>query len=82
MAAGVPVVASNVHGILDYVIDGETGFTCSPDDVNGFASAILKLSNNYKLRLSMINKCRESVLKFDKSNSLSEMYKIYKEVLL
>lgn len=24
MAAGVPLISSNVHGILDYVIDGET----------------------------------------------------------
>ena len=28
MAAGVPLVSSNVHGILDYVVDGKTGYAC------------------------------------------------------
>ena len=42
MAAGVPLVSSNVHGILDYVIDGKTGYTCDPDDLDGFAMAIDK----------------------------------------
>lgn len=43
LAAGKPVVASGVHGIKDYVIDGETGICCSPTDVNAFKEAILKL---------------------------------------
>ncbi|MCR4661256.1 MAG: glycosyltransferase family 4 protein [Clostridia bacterium] len=81
MAAGVPLVSSNVHGILDYVIDGKTGFACSPNDVNAFAAAIKKLSSDEKLRKSMEINCREQVKKFDISNALNEMWSIYKEIL-
>lgn len=81
MAAGIPLVASNVHGILDYVIDGKTGFTAAPNDVNGFAKAIKKLADNPALRESMKKDCLEAVAPFDISNALKVMWDIYKEIL-
>lgn len=81
MAAGIPLVASNVHGILDYVIDGKTGFTAAPNDVNGFAKAIKKLADNPTLRESMKKDCLEAVVPFDISNALKVMWDIYKEIL-
>lgn len=81
MAAGIPLVASNVHGILDYVIDGKTGFTAAPNDVNGFAKAIKKLADNPGLRESMKKDCLEAVAPFDISNALKVMWDIYKEIL-
>ncbi len=81
MAAGVPLVSSNVHGILDYVIDGETGYSCKPNDVDGFASAIKKLVENPALRQKMSKRCVEVVEPFDINNALNEMWKIYNEIL-
>ncbi|MEY8515929.1 glycosyltransferase [Lachnospiraceae bacterium 29-84] len=40
LACGKPMVASDVHGIVDYVIDGITGITCNPNDVNAFSKAV------------------------------------------
>lgn len=82
MAAGVPLVSSNVHGILDYVIDGETGYTCNPDDIEGFAVAINKLATDENLRNEMSKKCVEAVRPFELNHALSEMWKIYDEILL
>lgn len=81
MAAGVPLVSSNVHGILDYVIDGETGFAVAPDDVQGFASAIAKLAGDPTLRESMKEACLNAVAPFELSNALNVMWDIYKETL-
>ena len=81
MAAGVPLVASNVHGILDYVIDGETGYTCNPDDVDSFALAINTLANDISLRDKMKYKCINAVRPFEKNNALNAMWNIYKEIL-
>lgn len=53
MAAGVPLISSNVHGILDYVIDGKTGYALPPEDVDGFAKAINTLANDKNMRESM-----------------------------
>lgn len=53
MGWGKPVIATNVAGIPEQVIHGETGFVCEPGDVNGLASAIEKLCLNKELRNSM-----------------------------
>lgn len=81
MAAGVPLVSSNVHGILDYVINGETGYTCDPDDIIGFSKAIDRLAHDTKLRESMKQKCVETVKPFELHNALRVMWNIYDEIL-
>ncbi len=42
MRAGVPVVASNVGGLPEVVVDGVTGRIVSPNDVEGLRQAILR----------------------------------------
>lgn len=81
MAAGVPLVSSNVHGILDYVIDGETGYACNPEDVDGFAWAIDRLANDATLRSDMKDKCLMAVEPFEIKNALRTMWAIYDEIL-
>lgn len=81
MAAGVPLVSSNVHGILDYSTDGKTGFTCAPDDVDGFAKAIDTLANDKVLRENMKDACLKAVEPFEITNALNVMWDIYKEIL-
>lgn len=81
MAAGVPLVSSNVHGILDYVIDGETGFARKPNDVKGFANAIQLLASSRELRESMKEKCIETTKQFEIEKALTSMWGIYREIL-
>lgn len=79
LASGTPLVASNVHGIKDYMIDSKTGYLCNPYDEVEFSEAILKLTN-CELRNNMIENCIESSRKFDKLISYEQMKKIYEEV--
>ncbi len=81
MAIGLPLVASNVHGILDYVEDGKTGYAVSPDDVDGFAAAILRLVDSPELREKMKPACLAAVEPFDLPNALHAMWEIYRETL-
>lgn len=81
MAAGVPLVSSNVHGILDYVIDGKTGFAIDPKDVDGYAAAIQKLAEEPALRERMRTDCLNAVAPFEISNALRVMWDIYDEIL-
>ena len=81
MAAGVPLVSSNVHGILDYVINEKTGYACNPNSVKEFAIAIEKLANSKKLRESMRANCLKAVEPFEKGNALKVMWEIYNEIL-
>ncbi len=81
MAAGVPLISSNVHGILDYVIDGETGFAVAPDDIDGYAEAIKRLATDGALRERMRHNCVKAVAPFEIGNALNVMWNIYREIL-
>lgn len=81
MSAGVPVVSSNVHGILDYVIDGATGYVCPPLEPLAFAKAFNILIGNAAIAESMKQKCIEEVKQFDIENALRAMKSIYLEAL-
>lgn len=81
MAAGVPLVSSNVHGILDYVKDGVTGYACNPEDYKAFAKAIKTLADDKDLRENMREACIKATAPFEKTNALNVMWDIYKEIL-
>lgn len=80
LASGLPVVASDVHGIVDYITNGEDGYLCSPYDEQGFAEAIKKLSSA-TLRNTMKDKCKKYASQFDKKYSYQKMSEIYNEIL-
>jgi glycosyltransferase involved in cell wall biosynthesis len=50
MAAGLPVVASNVGGVSEVVVDGETGLLVPPSDAQSLAAAIERLLEDPVLR--------------------------------
>ena len=78
LASGLPVVASNVHGIVDYMQDGLNGYLANPYKPEEFAEGIRKLIDLNKIKKEDIIK---SVEKFDNKNSFEQMEKIYKEIL-
>lgn len=53
MACGVPVVASNVGGLPEVVIDGVTGFLHSPDDVQGMADSAVAILSHPEIHARM-----------------------------
>ncbi len=80
LAAGKPLIASNVQGINDYVIDNKTGFVASPYDIEMMATNIRKISNK-SVRDGMIQKCKEIAQKFDIVISIEQRKKIYNDVI-
>ncbi len=50
MACGLPVVATEVAGVPEAVIHGETGWLVDPDDFAGFVEALRRLATDADLR--------------------------------
>ena len=61
MAAGVPVIATKVGGITDFLKDGETGLFCGIDDPKGISEKIELLMKNDELRERIIKKAKQMV---------------------
>ncbi len=78
MASGLPIITSNVNGILDYSVDGLTGFVCDPDDIIGFANAIEKLFEDKVLR----NKISKYNIEKSKDFDIRKVHDIMKMVYL
>ena len=49
MAAGVPVIATDVGGAKEAIVEGETGFLVPPNDTSAIADRISKLLNMNKI---------------------------------
>jgi len=59
MVAGLPVVATPVGGIPDFLKDGETGLFCKIDDPRDLADKIKLLSKNQELRAEIIRRAED-----------------------
>lgn len=62
-AMGLPVIASDVGGVRDGIIDGITGYLVAQKNVENLVVRIRQLSVNLELRCEMGNAGRENVIK-------------------
>lgn len=81
MAAGKPVVATDVRGSRDLVEHGKTGFLVELGDVEGLVSALETLIKNEGLRKSMGKAGLEKIKDYSLDRVLCEMEAIYKRYL-
>ena len=81
MASGLPVVSSNINGILDYMIEGKTGHMCDPKDAAAFARAILDLYHDPEKRREIGTFNVEQAKNFDQSLSVAALEEGYRQLL-
>jgi glycosyltransferase involved in cell wall biosynthesis len=62
MAAGIPVVASDVGGLKEVIDDGATGFLIPPRDTGTLATKIERLASDATLRAKMGEAARAHVI--------------------
>ena len=80
MAAGIPVIAMvPKESEISYIVEEEAcGIVVEPGNINDLLNAILKLKNDFKLRLLMGNNGR---MAFEKKYTTAVVCKIYKSLL-
>ena len=69
MAAGVPVITTNVGNLAEIVDDGKSGILVAPNDERAILEAIEKLSNP-AFRESIIREAQEKAKKFSIENTI------------
>lgn len=76
MAARLPLLTSNIRGVSDYVIDGETGYRYGTEDADGFAAGLLRYLENPGLRSRIGAYNAEAVKKYDIRNIEAEVWRL------
>jgi glycosyltransferase involved in cell wall biosynthesis len=80
---GLPLVAADVPGSRDVVIDGRNGFLVPPGDVAATAAAILRLAAEPELRSRFGQSSRErAVSRFDFEVVAARTLSVYRELLV
>ncbi len=77
-ACGLPVVASRIGGIPEFVEDGRTGFLFAPGDHHELAERIHQLCDDPELRQRMGQEARsKAILRYSTQSLLSEHLGLY-----
>lgn len=77
-SACIPVVSTNVGGVEDIVIHGETGFITEVNEVNLFAEYVVQLIEDKNLRERMGKSGYENVVKrYSKQRLINDMRNLY-----
>jgi glycosyltransferase involved in cell wall biosynthesis len=83
MRAGLPVLATDVDGVREAVVDGETGFTVPRGDVAALEANLRRLLTSPSLRASVGSAGRA---RYERLFSLDAMvhktWGVYREVLI
>jgi glycosyltransferase involved in cell wall biosynthesis len=82
MAASLPVVATNVGGAREAVVEAETGFLVQPGDADAMARRLIELLNNPTRSRSMGERARCIVeAKFSSTALLERTRRLYERLL-
>lgn len=81
MRTGLPVVASDVGGSREAILDGETGYMVKRDDVAGFRAALERLCSDAALRRRFGKAARQRYLDyFSLDQMLRTTHALYEQV--
>ena len=76
MMSGLPVVATDIRGSREEIVDGETGFLVPVRDVEALAAALVKLAGDAALRRQMGNTARTRALNlYDETKVIAQQLK-------
>jgi glycosyltransferase involved in cell wall biosynthesis len=83
LAAGKPVVATDVGGVRDVVQDGRSGYLVPSGDVKQFAKRLHELASDSEKRVLFGKAGRDAVVnKYSKQRLVSDIKRLYTESLI
>ena len=81
MALGRPIVGSDIGGIPDLVVDGETGFLVEPRNPDQIAEKVIRILSNTELGIRMGKNARENcITKYNHEEHYKKLMRIYEKV--
>ncbi len=81
MAAGVPVIASGIEPMTEYLVDEENSLLISPMDYDEMAQKIIMVFDNLGLRSKLIENGRSTAIIYSWENAARKHIDFYNEIL-
>lgn len=80
MAAGTPVITTNIGNLKEIVDDQKNGVLVNPDDVQAISNAITQLATNNEFRKRIIAEAHIKAQKFSIEHTLDNVMEILKRI--
>ena len=80
MFCGLPIINSNIRGLVDITQNKKSGFVCKANDVKAFAKAIVDIKNNQSLKKSAVENNKETVKPYLIENVKKEVLKLFEKM--
>ena len=71
-AMGIPAIGTNIYGLIDSIIDGETGLLVESKNVKQLANALLKFFNDIDLCQLLGKTAQKRVIKYFSSELINQ----------
>ena len=81
MTMGQPIIASRIGGLIDIVVDGQTGLLVPPGDPQALRGAIQRLLDDPERRECMTMMARQRVMEFQAKSVVPRIEQVYREIL-
>jgi len=81
MAAGAAVVASDIAGYRDVVVDGENGLLTRPGDPDSIAEAVIRLAGDEELRKRLVESGGRDVRQYSWTRVTRRILDVYESVV-
>lgn len=80
MGCGVPVISSDIGGLPEVNVHGETGFLCDLDDIDCMAEYAVQILSDDEMREEMSKNARKRAEIFEMSKIVNQYEEYYQEV--
>lgn len=81
MSCSVPVISSNIGGLPEVNIEGETGYLCDLDDIECMAEHAVNILSDEKLYKRLSKNARKRAEKFNQDLVVQQYEEFYKKVM-
>jgi L-malate glycosyltransferase len=79
MACGCAVVSSDIGGVRDYAVQGDTAMLYAPGDVAAGAECLVRLLTDDAARLALAERGRDAIARFSWDRSADELLTVLRE---
>jgi len=79
MSCSVPVISSDIGGLPEVNVHGETGYLCDLDDIDCMGDYAVKILSDDELHQTMSQNARKQAKKFEMSKVITEYEQYYKQ---
>lgn len=79
LSCSVPVISSNIGGLPEVNVHGETGYLCDLDDIDCMADYAVKILSDEDLHREMADNARAQARRFEMGKIISQYEEYYQE---